>query len=56
MYIDKKVKYVCREVKSIKVFLDIAPCTHYFNSLSFWELKRTYFVFFFYPKVDYLYY
>lgn len=34
--IEKRAKYVCREVKSIKVFLDIALRTHYFNNLSFW--------------------
>ena len=34
--IEKRVKYVCKEVKSIKFFLDIAPCTHYFNNLFFW--------------------
>ena len=33
--IEKRVKYVCKEVKSIKFFLDIAPCTHYFNNLFF---------------------
>lgn len=44
MYIEKRIKYVCEKVKLIKLFLDIAPCTHYFNSLSFGELKRTYFL------------